>query len=333
MEDAPVLWALFLPWILLGILQPHQKHGKESRPLSFAVIEARAKGKMRLQMSRKSEFIALLCAVSIAAIGIFVCVANPKYGKWLEAIGPISILIGGAFAYWKYGDSVEMRRRDVLRRLLNDFHDKGYDATFYELAEREGVDDWYSGDLSFLSTDYERRVDAMLRFFEDILNMRELSRLISESEFKYFKYYLDRISEDSSFCKYLADLDEFCKSRENPLKYVTEYVRSQAKLVKKGAEPKKHEEPSDGVDVENVLRAYFMNKDGCITRSARSVISRMRTVAKAVERLVSAKCDKEEFCKKALEYINTYPLPKVAASLRSALRHWHRAAFNTEPKC
>lgn len=39
MENAPVLWALFLPWILLGILQPHQKHGKESRPLSFAVSE------------------------------------------------------------------------------------------------------------------------------------------------------------------------------------------------------------------------------------------------------------------------------------------------------
>lgn len=39
MEDAPVLWALFLPWILQGILQPHQKHGKELRPLSFAVSE------------------------------------------------------------------------------------------------------------------------------------------------------------------------------------------------------------------------------------------------------------------------------------------------------
>ena len=39
MENASVLWALFLPWILLGILQPHQKHGKESRPLSFAASE------------------------------------------------------------------------------------------------------------------------------------------------------------------------------------------------------------------------------------------------------------------------------------------------------
>ena len=30
--------------------------------------------------------------------------------------------------------------------------------------------------------------------------------------------------------------------------------------------------------------------------------------------------------------IKNYPLPKVAVSLRSALRHWHRAAFNIEPK-
>ena len=37
---------IFFPWFLLGILQPHLDCGKGLRPLSFAAIETRAKGKM-----------------------------------------------------------------------------------------------------------------------------------------------------------------------------------------------------------------------------------------------------------------------------------------------
>lgn len=281
-------------------------------------------------MNRKWKCFALICVVALAAIGVFVCSVKTECHKWLSAVNPISILIGGAFACWKYADSVEMRRREVLRRLLNDFHDQGHDATFYELVEHEGVDEWYCGKLSFLSTDYERRVDAMLRFFEDILNMYKMSVLVTEREFKYFEYYLDKISEDSSFCKYLSDLDEFCKEIANPLKYVTEYVKPRKKQIMTAVESKGHKDVP-GVYAEDALIAYFKGRDGCITRSAQSIISRMRTIAKAVGHSEIAEQDDKKFCEKALEYINAYPMPKVAASLRSALRHWYRAKIKAEP--
>lgn len=280
-------------------------------------------------MNRKWKCFALICGVALAAIGVFVCSVKTECNKWLSAVYPISILIGGAFACWKYADSVEMRRREVLRRLLNDFHDQGHDATFYELVEHEGADEWYCEELSFLSTDYERRVDAMLRFFEDILNMYKMSGLVTEREFKYFEYYLDRISEDSSFRKYLLDLDEYCKGIANPLKYVTEYVKPRKKQIRAAVESKGHKIEL-GVYAEDALIAYFKDRDGCITRSAQSVISRMRAITKAVEHSEVAE-DPKKFCEKALEYINAYPMPKVAASLRSALRHWYRAEIKAEP--
>lgn len=41
-EDAP-FGAHFLPWFLLGILQPHQKHGRDCAPLSFAMNGVRGR--------------------------------------------------------------------------------------------------------------------------------------------------------------------------------------------------------------------------------------------------------------------------------------------------
>ena len=181
---------------------------------------------MKNRMGWKFKSIALLSLVVLGIIGVLLCEVKPQYRNWLGIVTPICTIVGCAFACWKYADSVEMRRRDVLRRLLSDFQEKGYDATFYELVERENDVKWYQGNHRFLSPDYERRVDAMLRFFEDVLNMHKESGLISESELKYFEYYLIRISEHQLFGKYLSDLEEFCKTRVNPLEYVTAYVKS-----------------------------------------------------------------------------------------------------------
>ena len=45
MKNAPD-GRIFFPWFLQGILQPHLNYGKGLRPLSFAAIGTRAKGKM-----------------------------------------------------------------------------------------------------------------------------------------------------------------------------------------------------------------------------------------------------------------------------------------------
>ena len=53
MENAPA-GRFFFRGFLLGILQPHQKRGRGSRPLSFAVNETRANGRKK-EMARCSK--------------------------------------------------------------------------------------------------------------------------------------------------------------------------------------------------------------------------------------------------------------------------------------
>lgn len=285
---------------------------------------------------RKLMAIALICFVAIT-IGFAVsCCCKAEWRCWLDVFTPASIIIGGAFACWKYAESVEVRRREAFSRLMDDFHNKAHEKTFYELIEREG-EGWYLGKLGFASSEHEKRIDGMLLFFEDVLNLHGQTGLISGFELKRFEYYLDRISDDSEVVRYLTELEKFCKenSAVNPFEWLTGYVRKRRK--ERNAKPNQSGSDlksacKDEFDVDGVLKAYFLNKDGVLTRSAKSVISRM----KAIKRMTGlddpiGKHNVDEFCKEALNRINRNLSSDVAASLRSALRHWYRAVTNGVP--
>ena len=180
-------------------------------------------------------------------------------------------------------------------------------------------------------------MDGLLLFFEDVLNLHKQTGLVSAFELKRFEYYLDRISDDTMVAQYLRDLEKFCADNhtDTPLKCVTDYVkqrRDKLKICVPQPEPKPKSTPKDACDIDVMLKEYFLNKDGMLTRSAKSVISRMN----AIKRMTGlddpvGKHNVDEFCKDALNRINRNSSSDVAASLRSALRHWYRAVTNGEP--
>lgn len=278
----------------------------------------------------------LICCVSMAVGFVMICCSKTEWRHWLDIVTPVSVIIGGAFACWKYAEAVEVRRREAFCRLMDDFRNKAHESTFYGIIERD-EDEWYLKDLAFVSSEHERRVDGLLLFFEDVLNLHKQTGLVSAFELKRFEYYLDRISDDTMVAQYLSDLEKFCADNHTatPLKCVTDYVkqrRDKLKICVPQPEPKPKSTPKDDCDIDRVLKAYFLNKDGMLTRSAKSVISRM----KAIKRMTGlddpvGKHNVDEFCKDALNRINRNSSRDVAASLRSALRHWYRAVTNGVP--
>ena len=279
----------------------------------------------------------LICFVAITIGFAMRCCCKAEWRCFLDVFTPASIIIGGAFACWKYAESVEVRRREAFSRLMDDFHNKAHEKTFYELIEREG-EGWYRGKLDFASSEHEKRIDGMLLFFEDVLNLHDQTGLISDFELKRFEYYLDRIGDDSEVVQYLTELEKFCKenSAVNPFECLTGYVGKRRKERK--SKPNQSGSDlklacKDEFDVDGVLKAYFIDKDGVLTRSANSIISRMRTVKRMMNGFVAldGKHKVDEFCKEALSRIKSHPSVDVAASLRSALRHWYRAVTKNEP--
>ena len=174
----------------------------------------------------------LICFVAITIGFALSCCYKTEWRCWLDVFAPASVIIGGAFACWKYAESVEVRRREAFIRLMDDFHNKAYEKTFYELIEREG-EGWYRGNLVFASSEHEKRVDGMLLFFEDVLNLHNQTGLISSSELKRFEYYLDRISDDTEVTKYLTDFKKFCSDAHavNPLKCVTDHMEKRRRAL------------------------------------------------------------------------------------------------------
>lgn len=290
-----------------------------------------------MSLKRKRLAIVLLCFVAITLGGAVSCCCKAEWRGWLDIFMPASVIIGGAFAYWKYAESVEVRRREAFSRLMDDFRGKAHEKTFYELIEREG-EEWYLGDLVFASSEQEKQIDGMLLFFEDVLNLHDDTGLISDFELKRFEYYLDRISDDTEVAKYLIDFKNFCSDEYsvNPLKRVTDYVEKRQRKRKTNTDQSDIKTTfKDDFDVDGVLKAYFLNKnqDHVLTRSAKSVISRMRKVKKLMNGfdVPDGNHKVEEFCKEALSRIKSHSSDDVAASLCSALRHWYRAVTKSEP--
>lgn len=137
----------------------------------------------------------------------------------------VLVVIGGFFAYWQWRKSVSLKRADYINDLTENLRtDKAISKAIY-LFDYDDI--WYTEEFHG-NTDLELAIDKTLSYFSYICYLKK-QKIISENEFLFFKYEIERILTNSQTKNYLYNLYHFSKECKVPMtfKYLFDYGESQ----------------------------------------------------------------------------------------------------------
>ena len=136
-------------------------------------------------------------------------------------ISLILVIIGAPFAYYKWRRDVALKKADYINELTDKIRtDPLIVETLYLLDYGES---WYS--IEFHSgCDMEVKIDKTLSYFSYICYLKD-RRIISNKEFKFLKYKIERILINPGVQDYLYNLYHFSKKSNLPISfhYLFEY--------------------------------------------------------------------------------------------------------------
>ena len=132
----------------------------------------------------------------------------------IDIISLIFIVFGGGFTLYKWNISLKFKRCEYIRRLLDDIR-TNVQSEFYLFEYNEN---WYDKNFHH-NKDIESKIDSTLSKFSYICYLKN-NRLISDNEFDYFKYELQRILSNRQFQYYMYNLYHFSQHIKQPMPFV-----------------------------------------------------------------------------------------------------------------
>lgn len=127
----------------------------------------------------------------------------------------IGVSIGGCFTLFQWKKNTALKRADYIKELTEKIRtDKDISRVIYML---EYDVRWYSPKFHSGSA-LERKVDRTLTYFSYILYLKN-ERIISEKEFLFFKYNLERILRDDQMQDYFYNLYHFSQKQGVPISF------------------------------------------------------------------------------------------------------------------
>ena len=130
-------------------------------------------------------------------------------------ISLLLVIIGGLFAYHKWRRDIALKKADYINELTDKSRtDPIIRDTLYILDYGKP---WYSIEFHFGSP-MEVKVDKTLSYFSYICYLRN-QRIISDTEFKFFKYKLVKILVNRDVQDYLYNLYHYTKKLNLPLSF------------------------------------------------------------------------------------------------------------------
>lgn len=126
----------------------------------------------------------------------------------------LSIIIGGVFALYKWNTSLKLKRSEYIKELFDNIRTNPQ-IVFYKFEYDEP---WYNRDFHN-SGELEEKIDYTLSYFSYICYLKD-NNIIGNSEFKYFKYELERILNNIGFKCYMYNLYHFSKKIKQPISFV-----------------------------------------------------------------------------------------------------------------
>lgn len=123
------------------------------------------------------------------------------------------VIVGGGFAYYQWKRSVALKRAEFINELTEKIRTDEYIRDVLYLFDYDEY--WYSIDFHDSGV-LELKVDKTLSYFSYICYLKN-QRLISNKEFRFFEYEVDRILENEQVQDYFYNLYHFCdKKRRLP---------------------------------------------------------------------------------------------------------------------
>lgn len=127
----------------------------------------------------------------------------------------ISVAIGGMFALYQWKKSTALKRADYIKELTEKIRtDESIFETIYLFDYSQ---EWYNSDFH-QSGDLERKVDRTLAHFSYILYLKK-EKIISEKEFIFFKYDIERILFSDQTQDYFYNLFHFSQTQGIPFSF------------------------------------------------------------------------------------------------------------------
>lgn len=130
------------------------------------------------------------------------------------------VIVGGGFAYYQWKRSVALKRAEFINELTEKIRTDEYIRDVLYLFDYDEY--WYSIDFHDSGV-LELKVDKTLSYFSYICYLKK-QRLISNKEFRFFEYEVDRILENEQVQDYFYNLYHFCDKKTSiTFQYLFEY--------------------------------------------------------------------------------------------------------------
>ena len=136
-------------------------------------------------------------------------------------ISLILVIIGGVFAYYQWRRNVSLKRASYINELTEKIRTDSLIRDIIYLLDYG--QSWYSNEFHS-SGEMELKMDKTLSYFSYICYLRK-QKIISNKEYKIFKYEIERILFNSDIQDYFYNLYHFSKKFKVPFtfQYLFEY--------------------------------------------------------------------------------------------------------------
>ena len=136
-------------------------------------------------------------------------------GDIISFLSLVAVIVGGCFGYYQWQKTIKIKRAEYLNELTEKIRtDPDISEGVYILDYNQK---WYN-DSFHESGELERKVDKTLSYFSYICYLFE-NKLITENEFAFFKYEIDRILVNYSTIRYFYNIYHFSDKHGTPMTF------------------------------------------------------------------------------------------------------------------
>lgn len=142
----------------------------------------------------------------------------------VSIISLLLVITGGVFAYYQWRRDIALKRANYINELTEKIRT---DDSIKDVVYLLDYDDhWYSKEFHG-SGKLELKMDKTLSYFSYICYLRK-QRIISNKEFDFFRYEIERILKNQQVQDYFFNLYHFCNQLDTPMtfKFLFEYGES-----------------------------------------------------------------------------------------------------------
>lgn len=139
-----------------------------------------------------------------------------KISDIISIISLILVMAGGIFGYYQWRKSILLGRAEYINELTEKIRTDKYIKDVIYMFDYNYK--WYTEQFHE-SGKLELKVDKTLSYFSYICYLRE-QKIISDKEFNFFKYEINRILRNSQVQDYFYNLYHFSNKNNTPITFL-----------------------------------------------------------------------------------------------------------------